>query len=403
MSAEGTSAVILAAGEGSRLEPLTKRRPKPMLPIANKPLLEHVISAVVQAGITHIVLVVGYERDRIQTYFGDGDDWNVTISYASQEQQLGTAHAVLQTEELVDNPFLVLNGDRIIDSVLVEEVHEELKMVSASSDGSENSADAIMGVTRSNQPNQYGVVSLDGDMVTGIIEKPTGDSPSEIINAGVYGFQPDIFDTIRKTTQSADGEYELPTTVNTLLSSGTQTLRAVRYDGRWLDVSHPWDLLTVTGQLLDDDCGAVEGTVETGAQVSDIVYVDETAVVGKNTVVGRGTTLGENVKIGPNVTIERSVVFSDATIEAGAVVRDSIIGANATVGDNVTIPRGEASVVLNDGVHHNVQLGAVLGDNTKVGGGSVVHPGTTLGDTVTVTPGTAVRGAVADRTEVRNG
>jgi len=401
MSGEELTAVILAAGEGSRLKPLTKRRPKPMLPIGNKPLLEHVISAVVQAGITHIVLVVGYERDRIQTYFGDGDNWDISITYAVQEQQLGTAHAVQQVEEFINGPFLVLNGDRIIDSTLVEQVMDELKPVSSVPIEPEQNPDAIMGVTRSHQPNNYGVVALDGNTVTGIVEKPTGESPSEIINAGVYGFKPSIFETIKETEQSANGEYELPTTVNALLSSGI--VRGVRYDGRWLDVSHPWDLLTVTGQLLDDDCGAVEGTVETGAQVSDIVYVDETAVVGKNTVVGRGTTIAENARIGPNATIERSVVFPDATIQAGAVVRDSIIGANAAVGDNVTIPRGKSTVVLDNFAYHNIQLGAVLGDNTNVGGGSVVQPGTILGDEVTVAPGSTVRGAVADGTEVRHG
>ena len=105
-------AVILAAGEGRRLDPLTNRRPKPMVPVRNQPLLEYVIEAVSAAGIDEIVLVVGYKRDRIQQHFGDGDDWGVTIEYVVQEKQLGTGHAVLQAEAVIDGDFLVLNGDR---------------------------------------------------------------------------------------------------------------------------------------------------------------------------------------------------------------------------------------------------------------------------------------------------
>ncbi|MFC6988742.1 sugar phosphate nucleotidyltransferase [Haloplanus sp. GCM10025708] len=115
-------AIIMAAGEGRRLEPLTNRRPKPMIPVGNQPVLEYVVEAVADAGIDDIVLVVGYKRDRIQTYFGDGNDWGVDVSYAVQEKQLGTGHAVLQAEPHVDGAFVVLNGDRIIEPGVVEQV-----------------------------------------------------------------------------------------------------------------------------------------------------------------------------------------------------------------------------------------------------------------------------------------
>lgn len=404
MRGEELSAVVLAAGEGSRLAPLTKRRPKPMLPVGSKPLLEHVISAVSEAGIKRIVLVVGYERDRIQTYFGDGDDWGVSLSYTVQDQQLGTAHAVQQAANAVGDEFLVLNGDRLIEPEVIEQVREELigkETETPESDDAFPEADAVMAVTRSAEPSRYGVVTLEGSDVVEIVEKPRGDSPSEIINAGVYGFRQDVFEAIAQTGQSDSGEYELPTVVNRLAEKGR--VQAVRYDGRWLDVSQLWDLLTVTGQVLDDGHGQLSGTVEEGAQVSNLVHLDETATVAKNAVVGRGTTLAENVRIGPNATVERSVVFPDATIRAGAVVRNSIIGANVTVGENVTIPKGKATVVVEGTVHEDVQFGGVIGDNTHLGGGSVLEPGTIIGDSVTLAPGTTVRGTVDDNVEVRNG
>ena len=140
-------AVILAAGEGMRLRPLTRTRPKPMIPIANRPLLEHVVEAVADAGLEKLVLVVGYKRERIQSHFGDGDDWGVEITYAVQEKQLGTGHAVEQAEPHVDGEFVVLNGDRIIDSALVSRVADESTPAPA------------VAVRRSETPSSYGVVS----------------------------------------------------------------------------------------------------------------------------------------------------------------------------------------------------------------------------------------------------
>lgn len=391
MTDESLPAVILAAGEGRRLEPLTNRRPKPMLPVVNRPLLEHVVDAVVAAGIDEIVLVVGYERDRIQTHFGDGDDWDVSIDYAIQETQLGTAHALKQAESHVDGPFLTLNGDRIIDPSIVTDVCNALL----------DDATTAMAVSRSPDPSTYGVVTLEDDHLGEIVEKPPRGYPSDLINAGVYGFSPGIFDEIRETDMAESGELRLTDTIARLLEA--DEVRAVRYEGRWLDVSYLWDLLSVTGQVLDREGGATEGTVGPGAYVSEAARVGSTASIGANAIVGRGTTVAENARIGPNVTIERSVVFPDATVEAGAVLRDCIVGANATIGANVTVPGGEATVVVEGEVNEDVVLGGVVGDNASVGGGAVLEPGTVLGDEVTVGGGVTVDGVVDDRTDVRRG
>ena len=405
MTDEPLSAVVLAAGEGQRLKPLTNRRPKPMVPVVNRPLLEHVIEAVAGAGIDEIVLVVGYGRDRIQTHFGDGDDWDVSIEYAIQDKQLGTAHAVLQAQEYVDGPFLVLNGDRIIDSSIVSTVCDTLLATGGGTadagSGEHGAPEAAMAVTRSSEPGRYGVVTVENGTIVDIVEKPKDDSPSEIINAGVYGFRESVFDVIGETKPAADGERRLTDTITNLKETGE--VRAVRYGGRWLDVSYLWDLLSVTGQVLDSEGGATAGDVKPGAHVSDAAHVAETAVVGPNAIVGRGTTIAENARVGPNVTVERAVVFPDATIEAGAVVRDSIVGANATVGANTTMPSGQSRMVVDSEVHEGITLGGVVGDNTDVGGAAVLAPGTVVGDNVRVGPGATVDGEVADNTEVRRG
>lgn len=117
-------AVILAAGEDSRLRPLDRASTKADAPLGNRPVLEHVLETVADAGIQDVVFVVGYQRDRIQTHFGDGDDWDVNIEYAIQDKQLGTGHAVLKAKDHVNNAFVVLNGDRVIDFSLVSSVVE---------------------------------------------------------------------------------------------------------------------------------------------------------------------------------------------------------------------------------------------------------------------------------------
>ncbi len=400
MSEQELTAVILAAGEGRRLAPLTNRRPKPMLPVANKPLLEYVVDAVVKAGIERVVLVVGYQRDRIQTHFGDGDDWNIEIRYAIQEKQLGTAHALEQAKSVVDGPLLVLNGDRIIEPSAVAAVREQLTTTGNP---------AAMAIRRSRQPSSYGVVTLTQGTITDIVEKPIGDSPSQLINAGVYGFDTAaIFDAIADLSPGPDGEYQLTDALSALLDA--HEITPVRYDGRWLDVSHLWDLLTVTGQVLDSTAAGTDFRQQTGSgtspsapTISDNAYVADTATLGANVVLGRDTVVSENAHVGPNATIERSVIFPDARVGAGAVLRDCIVGANATVGDNVTVPSGESTVVIDEVAYHPTAFGGVIGDNASVGGGTTLEPGTIIGDAATVAPGVTVGGTIADSETVRRG
>lgn len=185
------SAVVLAAGEGIRLRPLTKYRPKPMLPVTNKPILQHVFDTLVEVGFTEIHVVVGYRSNRVQEYFGF-DYEGVPLTYHLQEQQLGSGHAVLQSKEGVGASFLVVNGDQLISPDIVEAV------VDRHADGTQL---ATIGVVESEMAPQYGAVSLDGDTVTELVEKP-GEGDYRLLNAGVYAFENDMFDVISATPLS---------------------------------------------------------------------------------------------------------------------------------------------------------------------------------------------------------
>ncbi len=392
-------AVILAAGEGRRLKPLTNLRPKPMIPIANRPLLEHVVCSVSEAGIREIVLVVGYRSERIQSHFEDGEEWGVHIEYATQQKQLGTGHAVLQAESFLDDDFLVLNGDRILESELVERLRDE---------HAEN-GNAVMAVTSSDEPSEYGVVELEGAEVTGVREKPPAyEARTNIINAGVYGFSPSVFDVIRSVPTRDTGELALTSAIARMVERGT--VRAVRSRGIWIDVSHLWDILSVNSDRLNQSASGTNATgngdqvrVHDSAALSDAVALGRGVQIGPGAAVLNGASIGDHVTIGANAVVSNSVILPDSIVSEGAVVKDAVVAGNARVGPNTTIEGGTTGVVVEGHYYDDVMLGAVIGDNTEVGAGVNFSPGAVVGDGTRIESGTSISGRIARNADVKKG
>ncbi|RLM57155.1 glucose-1-phosphate thymidylyltransferase [Halobellus sp. Atlit-31R] len=383
-------AVVLTAGEGTRLRPLTRTRPKPMLPIANQPLLEHVLEAAKEAGINEFVFVVGYKRERIQSHFGDGDDWDVDIEYAVQETQLGTGHALLQAESRIDGNFLALNGDRIIEPSAISTVIDERRETER----------PVMAVTRHQYPENYGVVELDGRSVRTIEEKPPAHAVrTNYINAGVYGLGESIFEQLCET--ETEGELA----ITTVLQDHRESLRAVPFDGLWLDVSYHWDILSVNSRALDrfDAPESEMATIHDSATVVEGAAIGSDVRIRPNATVLPGTSLGDNVEVGSNAVVSNAVVLSDATVDDGAVVRDCVVGENASIGPNTTVEGGETDVVIDGAVHEDVRLGGVVGDNAVLGGGVTLSPGTVLGNYAQVESGCNVSGWIENDAVVRRG
>ena len=391
MSNAPVTAVILAAGEGRRLEPLTNRRPKPMIPVANQPLLEYVIEAVAEAGINHITLVVGYHQERIRNHFRDGNEWGVTIEYVEQTTQLGTGHAVLQAEPVIDGPFVVLNGDRVVEPALIKRVAEAAR----------SGDQPIMAITTVDTPRDYGVVAFDGEQVTGIEEKPEGPVDTNQINAGVYGFPPAIFAAIRNT--HTNGELTLTATLDEL-ADDNGGVNGLTYTGQWLDVSNLWDILTVNAGLMETG-GRSNTASEGGASMNvaaDVAMADSVRV-GTTATIGGNTAIGRNVTIEANAVIENAVIFPDAVIGAGAVVRDAVVANNARIGPNVTIEGTPASMVVADTVHHDIELGGIVGDNATIGPGATLTTGAVVGDDVDTDAGVTIDSRVTSGATVRRG
>lgn len=385
--------VILAAGEGSRLRPLTNTRPKPMLPVANRPVLEYVIDATREAGIDEVVLVVGYKADRIQDYFQDGDDFGVAIEYAFQDTQLGTGDAVARAAEYVSDTFVVLNGDRILDPSVIEAVATERR----------TTGDPSIAVTHFDEPGLYGVVERDDDgYVTDIQEKPPQHAIStDLINAGVYGFGPEIFDRIADTSRRG----ELPLTAVLSSDLAEHPVRTVPYTGRWLDVTRPWDLVAVNTDLLDAGGGdrAESAAIEPSAYVTESAAIGANSRVYPNASVLRGTAIGTNVRIESNATVRNSILMDDVRVGAGSVIQDAIIGENASIAPNTTIPGGPADVYLDGTEHPDVVFGGVVGDNATVGANATVTPGTLVGNGAVVFENALLDGHIEPNATVRRG
>jgi NDP-sugar pyrophosphorylase family protein len=414
------TAVVLAAGEGTRLRPLTRNRPKPMLPAANRPILEHVCDALVEAGVDRLVFVVGYRRKRVQEHFGPSYR-DVPIEYVVQDKQLGSGHALLQAREAVDGSLLVVNGDRLIAAESVGAVWEAF---------TDDDARAALAVIERADAGQYGAVRLRGRDIEEIVEKPDSDA-FRLINAGVYAFDASVFEAIEATPR-ADGELALTDTIARLVDR--ERVRGVKTGGLWVDATYPWDLLEVASEVLargrvaglgQTDGGTERagtgGTPGAGTEAqerADGVWVDPSArvaeaatlrppvVVGPDcelaagVVVGPDAALGRNVTVGANATVERAVLDADTRVGAGSTLLDAVTGQSVRLGAVTAVPGGPGDVRVGREVHEDQRLGAVLADRVRARGGVSFAPGTLVGPGATIDTGAHVAGTVSGGAEV---
>jgi glucose-1-phosphate thymidylyltransferase len=224
-------AVILAAGKGTRLRPLTEDMPKVLVEVAGKPLLTHVFDQLIGLGISEFVVVVGYEKQQVIDRYEDSYR-GIPITYAHQREQLGLAHALLQAEPFVDEPFALMLGDNVFRANLHDVVRRQRQ-------GDVDAAFLVEEVPRS-EASRYGVCRTnERDEVVEVVEKPE-EPPSTTVMTGFYTFSPAVFHACHLVQPSDRGEYELPDTISLLIRSG-RTIDAIAMDGWRIDVGYPED------------------------------------------------------------------------------------------------------------------------------------------------------------------
>lgn len=387
---EITTAVVLAAGEGKRLRPLTQYRPKPMLPVANRPIIEYVIDALYGAGITDVVVVVGHRRRRIQAHLTQRYP-DRELTYIRQPNQLGSGDALAQAEDELPESFLVVNGDNVIDERMIRGTIDRYR---------DSEAAAAIAVGRSDRAGEYGTVCTENGRVTTILERE-GDSDQSRINVGVYGFDDRVFEALERTSIRS-GELSLTDAIAHL--SG-RIVPAIP-DGVWFDPAYPWDLLTISERLQ-----SAHGELVTGQDrqfVDESARVHETAVVDGRTIVGpgceiaagavlrSGTCLQADVRIGANTVLSRSLIGAESRIGANTVLRDTVVGAEAEIGDSTVCPGGPADFTVNDRVYRDRQLGSLVSDRAEIGTGVTLSPGAQVGPGVRIRHGTTVTATLGE-------
>ena len=390
--------MILAAGEGKRMRPLTAIRPKVMLPIANRPIVEHTLRELIEAGIGDFVFIVGYGSEQVRKYFGDGSRWGVNIEYSEQRKQLGTADALKFVAGAVNGNFLVINGDIIVS-------REDITALM-------QAKYSTMSVIEVENPLGLGVVEVDGDKVTGIYEKAE-NPPTNLANAALYLFTPAIFDAIEKTEKSPRGEYELTDSLKILMASGEGLYHRVL--ASWLDMSYPWDLLRGNETKLRDielhnhgdvEAGATlkgpvmigEGTiVRSGAYIQGPVIIGSGCDIGPNCFIRPTTAIGDRCHIGNGVEIKNSIIMNGSKIPHLSYVGDSVIGENCNFGAGTKIANlrlDKKNIRIAGFDTGRRKLGAIIGDNVQTGINVSLNVGTVIGDGAFIGPGTVVTGQI---------
>jgi NDP-sugar pyrophosphorylase family protein len=391
------SAVVLAAGEGQRLRPLTQFRPKPMLPAGNRPILERVFDALIDAGIDDLHVVVGYMRDRVRDHFGPTYR-DRTITYHTQGKQLGSGHALFQAADAIEDDFLVVNGDEVIASEMIDAVMQAHAPRNI----------CTLAVIESDRAQEFGAVELDGDRVSKLIERPK-DGVYRLMNAGVYAFGPSIFSEIEQMTQTG-GERGLTDTVVQLIER-SGNVYGVRTDSHRTEVTYPWDLLALSAALLDRgeiDCRErTDGVyVHDRAMVHDDAILRSPVVVGPETVVEPGTVVGPNVALGQNTTVEagatlrRCVIDDDTRVGRNTTLLDTVTGTDVEIAAGVTAPAGPSDVRIDTTIYGGEQLGAGVADRAEIGGGVTLAPGVLIGPEALIAPGGTIRHNVDANVEV---
>jgi UDP-N-acetylglucosamine diphosphorylase / glucose-1-phosphate thymidylyltransferase / UDP-N-acetylgalactosamine diphosphorylase / glucosamine-1-phosphate N-acetyltransferase / galactosamine-1-phosphate N-acetyltransferase len=371
-------AIILAGGEGQRLKPFTRLRPKVMIPVANKPILRYVVDALAESGIRHIVLVIGYRREEIQDYFGSGKKFGVDITYVVQNTQVGTADALKQAKNIAATRFLVLPGDNIIKAETVR------PLVDASGNT----------VIVKCQPDisQYGVVIAKSGKVSGFVEKPE-DALSYLVNTGIYALDHAIFPFI-------DQETDLPLALQTMVDTG-YCLDVQETKATWLDAVYPIDILRLNESMLVHLSSSTAGTIEDNVVLKGKVsignnstiksgsYIVGPAIIGDNCEIGpsvcifQGTSIGNNVSVYPFSQIKNCVVGNEVVIGSNCYLRDSVIAPGCVFGHGVTI-RSQEMVCAEEGEGKVAKLGALIGDFCELEDNIVINAGISLGAKVRV-------------------
>jgi mannose-1-phosphate guanylyltransferase len=346
-------AVILVGGEGTRLRPLTCNTPKAIVPILNRPFLEHLIHYLKKHGITEVILAIGYLPDPIQDCLGDGSQLSVRVRYVMEDTPLGTAGAVKNAESFLHEPFLVFNGDILteIDLTAMIRRHQETK------------SKVSIALTPVDNPTIYGVVETDvRGMVRRFVEKPGWDEvTTNMINAGIYILEPEILAQIPSSTRSMFEHDIFPS----LLANGEPIL-GYPSDAYWIDIGTPEKYLKAHHDLLlNQGNGHVqtegESQIHQAATIEGPVMIAEGCVIAEYARIKGPAVLGPRCRVDNGAIIEGGVLWDGVNVRKMAELKNCVVGSGSQIQEGCYIPEG---CVLGDNVR--VESGLKMANATRI-------------------------------------
>ncbi|MDQ1340619.1 MAG: mannose-phosphate guanylyltransferase / phosphomannomutase [Campylobacterota bacterium] len=370
-------AVVMAGGFGTRIQPLTHSRPKPMLPIINRPMMQHTMMLLRDLGISEFIVLLYFKPEIIQNYFGDGSKFGIKITYVVPDDDYGTAGAVKLAQKYIGNEnFIVISGDLVTDFDFREifEFHKQ------------KNAKLSIGLTSVENPLQFGVViANEKSVIEKFLEKPSwGEVFSDTVNTGIYIIEPEILDYIPK------GEnFDFAKDLFPLLMKKGIDLMGYNLEGYWRDVGNPESYREVYDDILNARVNfKFEGIVKKYAE--GIVYSDEaydlnrsvkifgTVVLGKNVKIKEGVKLnnvviGDNVAIGSNCSISNSIIWEDVKIKKNVKLDNAVICNNNLIDKNVT---AKAGLILSEGCEvgelTSFEHDVIIWPNKKIEAASII-------------------------------
>ena len=400
------NALILAAGKGTRMWPLTENNPKPLLPIGGLPIIERQIYELKKVGVKNIHILIGYQMKDISDKLKNGNKYKVNINYITQEEQKGTGHAVGLANGVINDRFYCINGDMVINAENLKNLNQDEKNLA-------------MMVTEVEDCSNFGVVESQNNYLISIVEK--GMKGKGTINAGSYIFDKRIFEAIDGINKSIRGEYEL----TDALQSIAESIRTVNHNGFWKDIGSPWDLITANENYMEDINEEIQGIIEenvtikgklylgkksiikAGTYIEGPVWIGEDCVIGPNAYLRKGTTLCGSNKVGASSEVKNSILMKGAKAPHHNYVGDSIIGNNSNLGSGTKIANLRLDKknikVIHQGKRNDSgrrKLGAIIGDNVNTGINTSINAGTILGSNVRIGPNASVSGTYESQSTI---
>lgn len=345
-------AVILAGGVGTRLKPLTERRPKPLIPVAGRPCIDYVIKSLVEAGFRQIIVTTGYMSDTLIKRIGEGGKYGASILYSFEKEPAGTAGAVKKVEKFLDKTFIVASGDVLAD-VDLKSLYDYHK---------EKGSEATMALTEVENPQEFGIVELDEDSrISRFKEKPKEDEEifSNLINAGIYILEPEVLDYIPEKEMFDFSKQLFPR----LMEEGVD-IYGKKIDGLWMDIGRPKDLLQANLEIIKKR-GESAGAKLEGVNTSGLVIVGKNSIIEKGVRIKGPTYIGNDVFVSRGTIIDTSCIYDDVFIDRGTVIRQSIILDKSKVGWQSEII--DSVIAKNCSIEDDVKIvKSIIGDEMTI-------------------------------------